>query len=220
MATMTTTEISNFINILYKTMKLEGKTIGEQEMINILKSVLYLLRSEMRLSTQADMGDCVNVFFNLYREDHPQASSLDSRDVIKYGIINETWGNIYIRKVDEKIAIEKREAERKLQEKKEAAERARLERNRKRMEQEAQIRASSINKNIDNECTKNGLTIYFTITILLLLLGFAVRFLFGFAMIWAFVGGIGMIIKCHLDVEKKKQEWINNHPEDIAGRYL
>lgn len=83
-----------------------------------------------------------------------------------------------------------------------------------------QIEAGKIKEQIEKECSKACLTPCLIIMIILLLLSFAIPFMLVPALIWALVGGIWMIFKCYNDIDKKKQEWRDNHPNDPIGSYL
>ena len=82
------------------------------------------------------------------------------------------------------------------------------------------IEAGKIKEQIEKECSKACLTPWLIIMIILLLLSFANPFILVPALIWTLVGGIWAVLKYYIDIDKKKQEWKDNHPDDPVGSWL
>lgn len=121
---MSTKESSDFIKKLY-TVTLKVSFVKS---IDILKSVLYILRAEKRIPNKFRMECCIEEFISLLwsgsweRKDKDAVDILELKPymVMKYGNFNEALGNKYIQKVYdfEKEAERKREeAKRKREEK-------------------------------------------------------------------------------------------------------
>ena len=97
-----------YISNLYSHLKSNGKLDNEQEILDILKSVLYCLRADGRLYSKEFMIKEIEHFFEIYSED---STPLDSNyinktiapNVIKYGVVNESIGRSYIQIIDNKI---------------------------------------------------------------------------------------------------------------------
>lgn len=132
---------------------------------------------------------------------------------------NCSWEEFKRKKEAEEEEKRRRQRQRELEEKRKAEEyRKAKERNEKIIQ--LQIEAGKIKEQIEKECSKACLTPYLIIMIILLLLSFAIPFMLVPALIWSLVGGIWMIFKCYNDIDKKKQEWRDNHPNDPIGSYL
>lgn len=130
-----------------------------------------------------------------------------------------SWEEFKRNKEAEEEEKRRRQKQRELEEKRKAEEyRIAKERNEKIIQ--LQIEAGKIKEQIEKECSKACLTPWLIIMIILLLLSFAIPFMLVPALIWSLVGGIWMIFKCYNDIDKKKQEWRDNHPNDPIGSYL
>ena len=120
---------------------------------------------------------------------------------------------------DKRIAEKQRE----LEEKRKAEEyKIAKERNEKIIQ--IQIEAGKIKEQIEKECSKTFLVSYLLpfMIIISILMFFVPSYppMFIIVSILGIFGGIGLALKNYIDIDKKKQEWKDNHPDDPAGGYL
>lgn len=112
---MSTKESTEFVNKLFIITK--NKSLVEA--INILKSVLYILRLEKRLPNKFRMECCIEQYIELGKENYLKKDSwryiydIDPQVILKYGNFDEILGNEYIQKVYEYEEETKRKREEK-----------------------------------------------------------------------------------------------------------
>ena len=96
---MSTKESTEFISKLFIITK--NKSLVEA--INILKSVLYILRLETRLPNKFRMECCIEQYLDLGKNKYnwKYVYKFTPRMILKYGNFDETLGNEYIQKVYE-----------------------------------------------------------------------------------------------------------------------
>ena len=106
----------NYMSNLYSHLKSNEKLNNEQEILDILKSVLYCLRADGRLYSKEYVIEEIVHFFEIYSED---STPLDKNyinktiapNIIKYGVFNESVGRSYIQIIDKKIEDEREKQE-------------------------------------------------------------------------------------------------------------
>lgn len=132
---------------------------------------------------------------------------------------NCSWEEFKRKKEEEAEEKRRRQLQREAEERRKAEER-RIAKEREERILQLKIEAGKIKKKIEKECSIACLTPCIIIMIILLLLSFAIPFMLIPAFIWAVIGGIWAVFKCYIDIDKKKQEWKDNHPNDPIGSYL
>lgn len=130
-----------------------------------------------------------------------------------------SWEEFKRKKEAEEEEKRRRQRQRELEEKRKAEE-DRIAKEREERILQLKIEAGKIKEQIEKECSKACLTPWLIIMIILLLLSFANPFMLVPALIWTLVGGIWAVFKCYIDIDKKKQEWKDNHPDDPVGSWL
>lgn len=132
---------------------------------------------------------------------------------------NCSWEEFKRKKEEEAEEKRRRQQQRESEERRKAEER-RIAKEREERILQLKIEAGEIKDKIEKECSKVCLIPYLTLGAILSLLGFVTPIMLIPALIWSLVGGIWMIFKCYNDIDKKKQEWRDNHPNDPIGSYL
>lgn len=231
-----------YMSNLYSHLKSNGKLNNEQEIFDILKSVLYCLRADGRLYSKEFVIKEIENFFEIYSED---SSPLDKSyinktiapNVIKYGVLNEPVGRSYIQIVDNKIEDERKEQERKRRfEQRQAKERARAEEERKarekakqeeqermRLEERAKGEAASIFLSIQNKNEWKYTIIAISITTIISIILCSIET----SPTTAIISCIILVIACVWAVNQSKsktkediEEWKHKHPNDLITKYL
>lgn len=224
-------------DIVYLWLQMASKAIGNYEgsfcindfpeVKNIIMSMANHCNIELDFNKRYTITDYICTGLQTYSEQKSNTkSSNDSQPKTTIhqskqtpNRMNCSWEEY--KKIKEAEERDKRIAEKQkeLEEKRKAEEyRIAKERNEKLIQ--IQIEAGKIKEQIEKECSKACLTPYLIIMIILLLLSFAIPFMLVPTLIWTLVGGIWMIFKCYNDIDKKKQEWRDNHPNDPIGSYL
>lgn len=225
-------------DMVYLWLQMASKAIGNYEgsfcindfpeVKNIITSLANHCNIELDLSKRYTITDYICTRLETYSEHKANNSSFNNSQIEKSTThkstqtpnnMNYSWEEY--KKIKEAEERDKRIAEkqRELEEKRKAEEyRIAKERNEKIIQ--AQIEAGKIKEKIEKECSKACCTPYLTIMIILLLLSFVAPVILIPALIWTLAGGIWMIIKCYNDIDKKKQEWRDNHPNNPIGSYL
>lgn len=132
---------------------------------------------------------------------------------------NCSWEEFKRKKEEEEEEKRRRQQQRESEERRKAEER-RIAKEREERILQLKIEAGKIKEQIEKECSKACLTPWLIIMIILLLLSFANPFMLIPAFIGAVIGGIWAVFKYYIDIDKKKQEWKDNHPDDPVGSWL
>lgn len=121
---------------------------------------------------------------------------------------------------------EKRRRQRQLEEKRKAEE-YRIERERRERIEKMEREAAKVTEEIEKKCSIKFLLLLFLMIPLFTIASIEVlqRFdnggvLFLLLLFLMVVIGLVLVIKCYIDIDNKKQEWRDKHPDDPIGGYL
>lgn len=231
-----------YMSNLYSHLKSNGKLNNEQEIFDILKSVLYCLRADGRLYSKKFMIIEIEHFFEAYSEDSiPLDKNYTNKtiapNVIKYGVVNDSIGRSYIQIIDNKIVDEQkaRERERRFREKqakeyaqaeeaRKAREKAKREENeRMRLEEKAKGEAASIYLSIQNKNEWKYTIIAISLTVIISIILCSIET----SPTTAIISCIILVIACVWAMNQSKsktkediEEWKQKHPNDLITKYL
>lgn len=137
---------------------------------------------------------------------------------------NCSWEEFKRKKEEEAEEKRRRQLQREAEERRKAEER-RIAKEREERILQLKIEAGKIKEKIEKECSKTFFVSYFLpfmiiISILMFTIVPSEPFMFIVISILAIIGGIGLVLKCYIDIDKKKQEWKDNHPDDPVGSWL
>ena len=232
----------NYMSNLYSHLKSNEKLNNEQEILDILKSVLYCLRADGRLYSKEYVIEEIVHFFEIYSED---STPLDKNyinktiapNIIKYGVFNESVGRSYIQIIDKKIEDEREKQEWKRRfVQRQARERARAEEERKarekakqeeqermRLEERAKGEAASISLSIQNKNEWKYTIIAISVTIIISVILCSIET----SPTTAIISCIILVIACVWAMNQSKsktkediEEWKQIHPNDLISKYL
>lgn len=228
-------------DIVYLWLQMASKAIGNYEgsfcindfpeVKNIIMSMANHCNIELDFNKRYTITDYICTGLQTYSEQKSNTkSSNDSKPKTTIhqseqtpNRMNCSWEEY--KKIKEAEERDKRIAEkqRELEEKRKAEEyKIAKERNEKIIQ--IQIEAGKIKEQIEKECSKTFLVSYLLpfMIIISILMFFVPSYppMFIIVSILGIFGGIGLALKNYIDIDKKKQEWKDNHPDDPAGGYL
>lgn len=228
-------------DIVYLWLQMASKAIGNYEgsfcindfpeVKNIIMSMANHCNIELDFNKRYTITDYICTGLQTYSEQKSNTkSSNDSKPKTTIhqseqtpNRMNCSWEEY--KKIKEAEERDKRIAEkqRELEEKRKAEEyKIAKERNEKIIQ--IQIEAGKIKEQIEKECSKTFLVSYLLpfMIIISILMFFVPSYppMFITVSILGIFGGIGLALKNYIDIDKKKQEWKDNHPDDPAGGYL
>ena len=137
-----------------------------------------------------------------------------------------SWEEFKRKKEAEEEEKRRRQRQRELEEKRKAEE-YRIERERRERIEKMKREAAKVTEEIEKKCSIKFLLLLFLMIPLFTIASIEVlqRFdnggmLFLLLLFLMVVIGLVLVIKCYIDIDNKKQEWRDKHPNDPIGSYL